>query len=223
VTKLNKILIAVLIAQLALAAFVLTRDDQIHIAPMQPVLAGFDSAKVTRIQVFDKGGDKPAIDLAKAGDDAWKLSSGFDFPVDASKVGDLLSKVAAMKSRGPIATTAVRHEQLGVTDTGFEKKLVLTTPAGEVAVLVGKAEGGRTTAVRLAGDPRVYGVTALTAWGVEATPARWIDTSYLALEPDRVARLSIQTPAGTTDEWTLDDPDPVPAAREIWAGRTREG
>jgi hypothetical protein len=199
VTKLNKILIAVMIAQLALAAFVLTRDDQIHIAPMQPVLAGFDAATVTRVQVFDKGGDTPAIDLAKVGDDAWKLTSGFDFPVDASKVGDLLTKVAAMKSRGPFATTAVRHEQLGVTDTGFEKKLVLTTPTGDVTVLVGNAEGGRTTAVRLAGSLPVYGVTALTTWGVEATPARWIDTSYLALEPDRVARLSIQTPAGTTE------------------------
>jgi hypothetical protein len=213
VTRLHKILVGALVVQLALAVVVLTRSDAVRIAPMQPVLAGFDSATVTRLQIYDKKGEKPVVDLVKdvsvpaptgSGalapvEDKWKLASGFDFPVDATKVGDLLAKLAALKARGPIATNAVRHQQLGVADADFERKLVITTTKGEITLLVGNADQGRTTAVRLANSPKAYGVSGLTAWGVDTTPARWIRPEYLAYGPEQIARLSIATAAGTVE------------------------
>jgi len=211
VTRLNKILIGALVVQLGLAVIVLTRNDQVKIAPMRPVLAGFDAAQVTRIQVFDKGADKPAIVVEKAApalapgatgaapDASWTLASGFGHPVDAGKVADLLAKLAAMKSRGPLTTSPVRHSQLGVADTEFEKKLILTTGAGDVTLLVGNADAGRTTAVRLAGDARVYGETGLTAWGIDTSPARWIDGNYLVLPAEQISRISVQGPGGMTE------------------------
>jgi hypothetical protein len=196
--RVNKILVGLVVVQLALAIVMLTRDDKVRIAPLAPVLVGFDVAQVKRIQVFDKNADKPSIDLARAGAD-WKLASAFDHPAEGTKVADLLTKLAGLKSRGPLATTAVRHHQLAVADAEFAKKLIVTTAAGDTTILVGNADAGRTTAVRVGASPKVFGVTGLTAWGIETSPARWIDGNYVTLDRAQIQRVLIAGPAGTTE------------------------
>jgi hypothetical protein len=198
VNKLNKILIGLIVVQFALAVVMLTRDDKVELATMQPVLAGFDSAQVTRIQVFDKNAETAAVDLVKTGE-AWTVATAFSHPVDASKVTDLLGKLANMKSRGPMATSAVRGKQLGVDDKAFEKKLVVTTPKGDVAILVGTQTGGRSTPVRVGGSPKVYGVTGITPWAIDADPGKWIATDYVSIAKDDIAKVVIATAAGVTE------------------------
>jgi hypothetical protein len=198
VNKLNKILIGLLAVQIVLAIVMLTRDDKVKLATMQPVLAGFDSAQVTRIQVFDKNAETAAVDLVKAGE-AWSVANAFSHPVDASKVSDLLGKLAGLKTRGPIATTAVRAKQLGVDDKEFEKKLIVTTGKGDVAILVGTQTGGRSTPLRVAGSPNVFGVTGLTPWAIDSDPGRWIATDYVSLAKADISKLVIQNPAGVTE------------------------
>lgn len=208
-TKLNKALLGAMVVQLFLLVFVYTRTDKVTMSTMQPVLAGFDSAQVTRIQVFDKNAEAVGADLVKTGD-AWKVANGYDYPVDATKVNDLLQKLAAMKTRQPIATSPVRHQQLGVADKGFEKKLVITTAKGDTTLLVGNQAEGRTTAVRVAGNAKVFGVTNLTPWAINAEPARWIDTDYLTLDKDQIQKISIDAKGVTTElertatGWQLD-------------------
>ena len=190
-TRLHKILIGLLVVQIALSVFIMVRDDGVRLAPMKPVIPKLDVAAVTRVQVFDKNGEKPVIELAKAGD-AWQLASHFNHPVAAGKVDEILGKLGAMKSRGPIATTQVRHEQLGVADKKFERKIVLVTAKGETTVWIGGAGGGRLTAVRVGTDARVWGVTGLTAWQIETVPGQWVDPAYVALEKEQISRIVVQ-------------------------------
>jgi catechol 2,3-dioxygenase-like lactoylglutathione lyase family enzyme len=65
----------------------------------------------------------------------------------------------------------------------------------------------------------------LAAAGVEVT--EWLHQGamrqFLFADNNGILWEVNWTPAGATDEWDFDDPDPVPVAREIWEGQTRHG
>jgi len=118
-TRFHRILIAALAVQLVLAAIVLTRGNDSAALKEHPILAGFDAAKVTRLQVFAKPAGatdaakpdaaKPdagkQIDLVKRDKD-WVLASGFDYPVDQKKLDEVLAPIAKLSAAAPIASQA---------------------------------------------------------------------------------------------------------------------
>ena len=65
----------------------------------------------------------------------------------------------------------------------------------------------------------------LVAAGVEVTD--WLNQGamrqFLFADNNGILWEVTWTPATATDEWDLEDSDPVPAAREIWETRTRSG
>ena len=205
-TRFHKVLIAALAVQLILAVIVLTRGDDSAALKEHPLIAGFDAAKVTRLQVFagdsnkaDAGKPDAAkpIDLVKR-DTSWVLASGFDYPVEQKKVDDVLSPIAKLAAAAPIATQAGRHKQLKVADTDFERKLVITAGGKDVTLFIGGPAGARRTAVRLGGDDRVYAVSGLTAFAVGSRAAP-VDRHGLRQDParrDRQARRSARRAHG---------------------------
>jgi hypothetical protein len=198
VTRLNKILIGLLVVQAVLAAIVLLRDDDTALAAQRPIVAGLDPKLVTKIAVYDKDAEAPGLELSKT-DAGWQLASHFGHPASAEKVDELLTKIAALRTRGPIATTALRLDQLRVGDKAFERKLVFTTPKGDVTLLVGTSAGGRSNAVRVGGTPGAHGVTTLSSWAVDPAPSRWIETSYFEVDRERIVRVVIQAPSGAVE------------------------
>jgi hypothetical protein len=203
VTRFNKILAGLLAVQVALAVVMMIGNTEPAPPPLAPVLAGFDATKVQRVQVFEapadgKPADKPAIDLVKDGD-AWKLASHFGYPADPIKITELTDKLAAMKSRGPMARGAARHKQLGVADDDFERKLIVGAGGKETTLLVGRGAGGRTTAVRLAGSDEIFGVTGLTAWGVDTMASRWVSPEYFTLDKEQITQIVVQRPDGAVE------------------------
>src|ERR1044071_3948152 len=163
-TRFHKILIAALAVQLLLAVIVLTRGDDSAAQKEHPLVPGFDAAKVTRLQVFASDANKPEgsdaeakkpVDLVKR-DANWVLASGFDYPVEQTKVNDVLSPIAKLAASAPIATQASRHKQLHVADDDFERKLVITADGKDLTLFVGGFAGPQTpplAAERDAGEP----------------------------------------------------------------------
>lgn len=184
-TRVHKILIALLAAQLALAVVLRTRADDAAPLKEHAMLAGFDAAKVTRIQIAD--GTGTPVDLAKRGDH-WVIASGFDYPVPDGKVADLLAPVAKLAAASPIATSDTRHKQLGVADTDFRKKLTLTANGKDTTFFVGTPVGMRRSAFRFAGDRAVYAVSSL--W-TSAAPHDWMEAKYVDIPRDEVAKITI--------------------------------
>ncbi|HEX3766380.1 MAG TPA: DUF4340 domain-containing protein, partial [Kofleriaceae bacterium] len=211
-TQFHKILIAALAVQLVLAVIVLTRGDDTVALKEHPIIAGFDAAKVTRLQVFAKpaaGADaskpdagKPdaskPLDLVKHDKD-WVLASGFDFPVDQKKIDDALSPIAKLSAAAPIATQAGRHKQLHVADDDFERKLVITAGGKDITLLVGGPAGSRRTAVRLAGDDKVYAVSGLNAYQIGTEPRQWIETAYVKIPREDIAKLVVARDGKTVE------------------------
>jgi hypothetical protein len=206
VTRGNKILAGLLAVQLVLAIVMLTRDRGGGLAAPAPLTAGLDAKAVTRVQIFAKrdktatGDDKPALDLAKKGD-AWVMASGFDYPVDATKIDTLVGNLARLQSRGPITTSAARHGQLGVADGGYERKLIITTAKGDQVFLVGGPAGAQRTAVRVGTGAAVHAVPSkdLSAWSIDTQAKGWVTGSYLEVPKDEVVAVTVKTAKGTVE------------------------
>jgi hypothetical protein len=197
-TRLNKVLLGLLVVQAVLAAVVLLRGDDTALAAQRPIVAGLDPKLVTKIAVFDKDADKPGLELVRT-DAGWQLASHFGHPASTEKVDELLTKIAALRTRGAIATSAVRLDQLRVGDKAFERKLVLTTAKGDTTLYVGTSAGGRSNAVRVGGATGAHGVTTLSPWTVEPQPSRWIEPAYLELDRERIVRVVIQGTGGAVE------------------------
>ncbi|MEJ7603586.1 MAG: DUF4340 domain-containing protein [Kofleriaceae bacterium] len=187
-TRFHKILIGVLVAQIALAVILMTRSDTSAALIEKPLLPAFDPAKVTRVQVFAPNQPK-AIDLAKRGAD-WVLASHFDYPVQAQKVTDMLAPLGKLAAAEPLATQAGRHKQLRVGDTEFERKIVISGNGPDLTLYVGT--GARRTPVRIGSDARVYGVTGLQAFSFLTEANQYVDTAYVSLAADEVTKLTVQ-------------------------------
>src|ERR1700759_1686802 len=156
-TRFHKILIAVLAVQLVLVVIVMTRGNNGAAQKEHPIVVGFDAAKVTRLQVSAGDAGKPdaakpdaakPIDLVKR-DGNWVLASGFDYPVEAAKVTDVLSSIGKLAAAAPTATGADPHKQLHVADPDFDRKLVVTADGKDLTLYVGGSAGARRTAVRI--------------------------------------------------------------------------
>ena len=187
-TRFHKILIGLLAVQLALAIYTTTRGGPSAPTKEKPLLAGYDAAKVTRLQVTGTGAAKP-IDLVKQGD-AWVVASQFGFPADASKVSDALGALGRMAAADPIATRAGRHAQLGVGDAEPTRKLIVTADGKDTTIILGNNAGPRRTAVRLGGD-KVYAVAGVSAYTYGLDAAAWIDTHIVKVPRDEVAKVTI--------------------------------
>lgn len=189
-TRFHKILIGLLAVQVALIGLMFLRGGG---APQPvketPLLAGFDTSKVTRVRLFASGAEKPGVDLVKKGA-GWIVASHFDYTADPAKVTGLLEPLAKLAAGEPIATSESRHKQLRVADHDFDRKIVLDIEgSGEKAIIIGGPVGARRTAVRLAGD-EVY--AASEAPFFQAEPAGFVSTKYIDIPKAEIERLAIR-------------------------------
>lgn len=203
--RLNKILIGLLVGQLALTLLLLGRGGPSAPSRPQPLLPGFDAAKVTRLHVFpalDPTAPKPGtagapvaaeppVELARRGD-AWVLASGFDYPAQTAPITELATKLAGLTRTDAIASGAARHKQLGVADAAYERKLVVTVDGKDVTLFVGKPVGSRLTAVRLGGSADVYAVANLSAWSIDPQLRTWVNPVYSSVVKDDLVQLLIE-------------------------------
>ena len=196
-TRFHKILIAALAVQVILIVIVLVRGDDTGALKEHLLVPAFDAAKVTKLQVYTSETAKP-IELAKR-DSSWALASGFDYPVDQTKVNDVLSPIAKLAAAAPIASQSGRHKQLKVDKNDYERKLVITSDGKDLVLYVGGSAGARRTAVRLGEDDKVYAVSGLSSSAAGSEPRQWIDTNYVKIPREDVARLLVQRESGTLE------------------------
>lgn len=229
--RLSKILLGVLVVQLAILAVVLSVSGEQRPSRPQPLLAGFDAAKVTRVQIFPAKDDQagvtaqpptPPIDLVKRGE-SWVVASSHDYPALSTPITDLLSKLGGLTHAGAIARGAARAKQLGVADEDYQRKVVLTIGGKDVALLVGNPVGSRQTAVRLGSDAAVMAVSNLSPWAIDAQLRTWVTPTYAEVPRDQISQVLVQRDGQSVQllkdggQWKVqvDGAPVVPAAGEV--------
>jgi hypothetical protein len=199
-TRVHKVLIGLLAVQLALVVIVLARGSDSGAQKEHPLIADFDAAKVTRLQISSNAGpgagsgagaDAKSVDLVKK-DASWVVASAFDYPVEQGRLNDLLTPIGKLSAAAPIATQASRHKQLRVADTDFERKVVITRDGKDLTLYIGSPAGARRTAVRVGGDDNVYAVTGLSITNAGTEARQWVEMSYVKQSREDIAKLTVQ-------------------------------
>jgi hypothetical protein len=172
-----RILAGLLAVQIALTA--VTYWPRAAAGEAASLFPGLDVSTVTRIEIDAGTGEE--IVLAKS-DDAWVLPEADDYPVAADKVSALLEKVAALRTDRLVATTAESQARLQVADSDYVARAAMQTADGTEHVLyLGSSPGYNSTHMRAGSEEATYLTSAITRYDVAATPASWVETSYLGL------------------------------------------
>jgi hypothetical protein len=127
-TRLNQILIGVLIAQLTVAALVLlprTLSSQTEPGALLPEL-GVDT--VTALTITS--GEGESLTLAKE-DGAWVLASAGSYPTVEGKVATFLEKAIAIQTSRLVTETPGSHKRLEVAGDDFQRLVEVETDDGK--------------------------------------------------------------------------------------------
>jgi hypothetical protein len=194
-TRLQRILIGILVAQLALAAFVFwPRPSKVSAGKL--LLNGIKADDITSLTIRDDKGS--SIKLARqAPDQPWTLPDAGDFPAEATKITPVLTKLAALTTDRLVAQTPGSHKQLQVAADAFQRKIDLSTAGGATRTLfLGSPAGGQASHVRVDGQNDVYVAGDLASWQLNAEPASWIDTAYVKVTPADVLGFALANANG---------------------------
>jgi hypothetical protein len=205
-SRLNQILIALVVVQLVLVGFVFWPRPASE-AQGGSLLAEFDAEEVSALTIADAEGNQLA--LAKSGD-GWVLPNKGDFPVDGEKVTPFLEKIAAVQADRLVTQTEGSHARLQVAPDEFNRRLELTLADGMTSELyVGSSAGAAATHVRTEGQPQVYLTGELAAWDANPQVTAWVDTLYFTVPQTATTHLTLENQNGTFEfardgnTWTM--------------------
>jgi hypothetical protein len=207
ISRLNQILIVLLIIQIALAVFLLR--PQAAASESGPLLANFEAGNVTALTITDN--EDNSIALAKKGEE-WVLPDGGDYPAKGDAVATLLDSLAAVETDRLVTQTADSHKRLEVAEDGFNRRLAITLADGTThQVFVGTPSGANATHIRVDDQPEVYLAGGISPWQIYAQPAEWIDPLYFNIATEEITGLTLENANGTFtftrdgESWTLAD------------------
>lgn len=196
--KLNRLLVVLLVVQVAVFALVKLWPQSNDVVKPHAIFS-FKAAAVQGLEIADNGGfdgKKNRVVLAKK-QGKWVLESGGDYPALAGKVDELLGKLVALKVESPVSTRAAHHRQLEVAKDHFQRDVTVKLGGGKkVHFWLGSSPGLKKVHLRLDGQQAVYAASPLASWDVGATASSWIDTSYFKVERDHIASFVLQNKHG---------------------------
>lgn len=189
----NQILAILLAVQIVAAAIALVLPAQASNRTLKPLMSQVTAADVTALTIQERPDRR--VRIAKQGD-AWVLPEVEDFPVNATKVTELLDKLAGIQVGQPVATTATSHARLQVSEENFARRVDLTTNAGEQTLFLGSARGG-SSHVRLGGSDEVFLTPKLATFDVPSDLGSWINTTYFTATEAAVGQVALANISGT--------------------------
>ena len=205
-SRLNQILIVLLVVQLALVSFIFWPRPTSE-AQGGPLLADFNADEVVALTIADAEGNQ--LILGKNGEE-WVLPEAGDFPVDGEKVTPFLEKIAAMQADRLVTQTEGSHQRLQVAADDFNRRLELTLANGATDELyVGSSAGAAATHVRADGQPQVFLTGELAAWDANPQVTAWVDTLYFTVPQTATTGITLKNQNGTFefekegDTWTM--------------------
>ena len=143
---------------------------------------------VDALTIEGAGGKK--VELQKKSG-TWQLPAESGFPADASKVRELLTHMAAVKTGTVVSNTRESQQRFKVADDIFERRVTLAAGGKTLAKLyLGDAPSPRQVHVRRDGDNAVYDVE-LGSWEFPADAADWEDKGVLHVDQQDIRAIEI--------------------------------
>lgn len=205
----NQILAALLAVQLAVAALVFWPRSS-GMAAASALLPDLSADQLTGLTV-ESSEDEPVV--MRKQESGWVLPEAGGYPVEASRVEELVTKLAGVRGDRVVANNASSHERLRVGDAAFERKITLEMADGSSRTLyVGTAPGAGAVHVRLGDGDTVYMARNLNVYDIGAAVSAWINPTYFSAPVDAMQSVRLENSAGaidftrnTTGTWGLAD------------------
>ena len=190
----NISLLAVLVIQLVLLAVSVISTAGNERRAIEPLLKGLDAVDVDSITIAD---DLENLLRFARREEGWVLPDADDFPVNSSKVDELLDKLAGLDSARLVATNPANFVRLEVANDDFQRKLTIVSADKSDELLLGGSGGANTVYARREGEDKVYLGAGLSSWEASTSVSSWIDTSYVNVPQDDVLRIEVKNSHGS--------------------------
>ncbi len=209
-SRLNQILFVLLAVQAV--GLIATRASTRDPAAQRTVsfFADLDADKVTSVEIL---GTPPAekddppqnkVTLGKK-DGQWGVVDADHFPIDKSKVEELLGTLKKLRSRNRVLDSSTYHEKLEVSADKYQRKLTVSAGDAKTVLYVGSAPRFKNVHVRRDGDDAVYLVNDFGPSEIGDRAWSWVDREYINVPGDQVWQVKVKNAKG---EIQLDK-DPV--------------
>ena len=215
-SRLNQILLVLFALQLV--GFAVSRTTQTESSAQKTVTVfpGLDADEVTAIEIVgaapSEKDDPPqnSVKLTKK-DGKWGVADADDFPVDKSRVDELLKTLASLRTRNRVLDSSTYHEKLEVAADKFQRKLTVTAKDKTSTVYVGTSPRFKNVHVRLDGEDAVYLVNDFGTTQLGDRAWNWVKREYLAYGADNVWQVTVKNAKGeiqlekdpVSKEWAL--------------------
>jgi len=210
-TRLNRWLLTLLALQIVALFVVWLMPSGTPAERPRKILEGkIDPAAASRIRVV--GNDGKSAELAKR-EGGWVLVSGGDYPVQTTKVSELLGKLPGLLAGSVVTNKPSHHAALEVAASSFQREIQIDQ-AGKPTLhfYLGTSAGIKDVHLRLAGEDSVYLAKDLSAYDWGTLPADWVNTEFLKIDRDSIVGLNIQNKEGAVElskgqdgKWSLTD------------------
>ncbi|MCB9228256.1 MAG: DUF4340 domain-containing protein [Deltaproteobacteria bacterium] len=186
--KQTQILAGVLLLQLALAGWMLSRTETTADFSSDSALMALNQDQVSQILLEEKDGENlRSLELVKK-DGQWVLPETHDFPVSSDKISGFLTKMAGFRKSWPAGKTDIAAKQFKVTDEQFERRLSFTAGDKKQVLFLGGSPGFKKIYARPEGDMQTYSIT-FSAYEASLSYKDWMDRQYLNLERTDVSKV----------------------------------
>lgn len=211
-SRLNLFLLAALIIQGTLAAYVLWPRDG-SVAEGRPLLGEMEASAVTKLTITE---GEQVLGFEKV-NGVWVLAGTDEFPATEGKVSETLEKILVVDGNRLVTQTANSHKRLQVAPDDFVRKVEVTTSDGTQTLYVGSSAGSGATHVRLDGTDETYLTNQIASFELNASASSWVDTEYFNVDSNSVTAFTLQNEHGTftfqrgeagsegTGDWTLSE------------------
>lgn len=187
-TRTIRLLALLLGAQLLLAVGLHFTGPDLAAGTAQTPLLTFDRERVDRVLV--EGTDQARVTLAKR-DGTWTLPELEGFPADATRVAQLLARLAELQGGLPVATSTAAQPRFRVDDADFERRVTLFAGDDKLATLyLGSSPGMGQIHARADGSDRIQ-VVELAAFDIPAQIDDWIDRMLVQIPREEIAAIAI--------------------------------
>ncbi|MEZ4707141.1 MAG: DUF4340 domain-containing protein [Caldilineaceae bacterium] len=190
-SKMNLILIGLLLVQVVIAALVFWPRG--GVTEGTPLLGALTVDQITKVTISDNA--DATVTLEKS-DGQWTLANTDGYPAKGTDIDTALGKLIALTTNRLVTRTPASHQRLQVAADDFVRKVELTTGDGVKTLYIGSSPASGATHVRLDGQDETYLGSDINSWEWAAQASNWIDAQYFTVTSNDVDRIALQNANG---------------------------
>ena len=163
------------------------------------LLPELDGGTAIRIEL---DGDQDRSLTLERKDKDWVLGELGGYPADATKIEELIDKLASLEVRLPVVSSSRYHKTFELTDDENRGRLRLfgdgsDTP--EVDLILGSSPNYRVTNVRRADADEVFEVQGLASYDIGAEPGFWAEKQLVDVPEAELQGIKVTNASGTLE------------------------